>query len=137
MAPGEAFTPEQADRLERARQAAQSQSGIRFAVRIGGLGDDPLLTAERLLGGLADGHDDEAVLIAVSPGQRFVQIVTTPAARKRVSDAAAGLATLAMTSSFALGDLVGGVVTGLRQLADAAGAPAAVRVPAGHAAARR
>ncbi|WP_066071700.1 DUF5130 family protein [Frankia sp. EI5c] len=125
MAPGEAFTPEQADRLERARQAAQKQTGIRFAVRVGGLDGDPRLAAERLLGGLADPRQDEAVLIAVSPGQRFVRVVTTPAAKKRVSDAAAGLATLAMTSSFAHGDLVGGVITGLRQLADAAGAPAA------------
>ena len=30
-----------------------------------------------------------------------------------------------MTSSFSVGDLVGGIVTGVRQLADAAGPPAA------------
>ncbi|WP_018634812.1 DUF5130 family protein [Parafrankia elaeagni] len=133
MAAGEAFTPEQTDRLERARLAAQNSSGIRFAVRVGPLGGDPELAAERLLGSLADLDldRDEAVLIAVSPGQRFVRVVTTPVAKKRVSDAAAGLATLAMTSSFALGDLVGGVITGLRQLADAAGAPSM------HAATRR
>lgn len=131
MAAGEAFTPEQTDRLERARLAAQNSSGIRFAVRVGPLDGDPELAAERLLGSLADLERDEAVLIAVSPGQRFVRVVTTPVAKKRVSDAAAGLATLAMTSSFALGDLVGGVITGLRQLADAAGAPSM------HAATRR
>ncbi|MEX5634438.1 DUF5130 family protein [Parafrankia sp. FMc2] len=131
MAAGEAFTPEQTDRLERARLAAQNSSGIRFAVRVGPLDGDPELAAERLLGSLADPDRDEAVLIAVSPGQRFVRVVTTPVAKKRVSDAAAGLATLAMTSSFALGDLVGGVITGLRQLADAAGAPSM------HAATRR
>ncbi|CAI7977621.1 DUF5130 family protein [Frankia sp. Hr75.2] len=125
MAPGEAFTHEQTERIERARQSAQTQTGIRFTVRVGALDGDLKLAAERLLGGLADPRNDEAVLVAVSPGQRFVRVVTTPAAKKRISDSAAGLAALAMTSSFALGDLVGGVITGLRQLSDAAGAPAA------------
>ena len=62
---------------------------------------------------------------SVSPGDRRVEIVSTPAARRRLPDHVAGLAVLSMTSSFGVGDLVGGIVTGVRQLADAAGPPAA------------
>ncbi|WP_250283500.1 MULTISPECIES: DUF5130 family protein [unclassified Frankia] len=121
MAPGEPFTWEQRDRLERARAAAQARTGIRFAVRVGAVDDDPELFAERLLANLAARPGDPAVVILVSPGQRFVHIKTTRGARRRVTDQAAGLAVLTMTSSFALGDIVNGIINGLRQLADAAG----------------
>lgn len=124
MARGEAFTREQLDRLERTRQAVEAQTGIRFVVRVGSVDGDAKLTAERMLANLVDPKQDAGVLILVSPGQRFVHVVTTQAAKRRISDSAAGLATLAMTSSFALGDLVGGIINGLRQLADAAGAAA-------------
>ncbi|KLL11535.1 MULTISPECIES: DUF5130 family protein [Protofrankia] len=121
MAAGEPFTWEQRDRLERARAAAQARTGIRFAVRVGAVDDDPALFAERLLANLVARPSDPAVAILVSPGQRFVHIGTTRGARWRVTDQAAGLAVLTMTSSFALGDIVNGIVNGLRQLADAAG----------------
>lgn len=133
MARGEAFTHEQMDRLERARRAAEEQTGMRFIVRVGVVDGDVKLAAERMLAGLVDPKHDVAALIAVSPGQRFVRIVTTPQAKHRISDSAAGLATLNMTSSFALGDLVGGLISGLRRLADTAGASAqnAPATPAG------
>jgi Domain of unknown function (DUF5130) len=124
VATGEAFSHEQMDRLNRAQQAAESQTGIRFRVRVGAVDGDVTVTAERLLANLLDGARDPAVLVLVSPGQRFVHIMTSAAARRRINDSAAGLAALTMRSSFALGDLVGGIINGLRQLADTAGAPA-------------
>ena len=64
---------------------------------------------------------DSAVLIAVSPGQRALHIVTGPESAKRLPNRSCALAALAMRASFANGDLTGGIVTGLRMLADAAG----------------
>ena len=64
------------------------------------------------------------MLILVARGARRVEIMTTHAGRRRITDHAAGLVVLTMTSSFSVGDLVGGLVNGFRQLADAAGKPA-------------
>ncbi|WP_462188115.1 MULTISPECIES: DUF5130 family protein [unclassified Frankia] len=122
MATGEPFTHEQLDRLNRARELAETHTGIHVSIRIGAVRGDARLAAERILANLVDDAGrDAAVLILVSPGQRFVRIATTPAAKKRIGDSAAGLAALTMASSFALGGLVGGLIAGIRQLADAAG----------------
>jgi uncharacterized membrane protein len=69
------------------------------------------------------------VLIAVSPGQRVVEVVTGAGAARRIPDRACALAVLSMTGSFAAGDLVGGIVNGLRQMSDQAGHPHALRHP--------
>jgi hypothetical protein len=69
------------------------------------------------------------VLIAVSPGQRVVEVVTGAGAGRRLPDRACALAVLSMTGSFAAGDLVGGIVNGLRQMSDQAGHPAGLRHP--------
>lgn len=124
MAAGEPFTAEQVGRLERARELAEQQTGVQFRIRVGTVDGDVKLAAERLLANIVRAPREPAVLILVSPGQRFVHIMTTPGAKRRISDGSAGLVALTMTSSFALGDLVGGLVNGLRQLADAAGSPA-------------
>ena len=121
MAAGEAFTREQHERIERARRAAEGQTGIRFWLRVGEFDRDPRLEAEHLLTNLVDSTRDPAVLILVAPGTRVVEIMTTPAAKRRITDQAAGLVVLTMTSAFGVGDLVGGLVNALRQLADAAG----------------
>ncbi|CAO5170175.1 DUF5130 domain-containing protein [Frankia sp. AiPs1] len=125
MATGEAFSPEQLDRLNRALKQAERLSGIRFVVRVGALRGDVRLAAERTLSTVVDDPArDAAVLVVVSPGQCVVHIATTPVARRRISDASASLAALSMTSSFSLGDLVGGLTYGVRQLAESAGSPA-------------
>lgn len=121
MATGEAFSRDQLDRLNRAREAAERQTGVRFSIRIGAIDGDPKLAAETMLANQVGSPRDEAVLLLISPGQRIVHVMTTAGAKRRISDHAAGLAVLTMTSSFAVGDLVGGIVNGLRQLADAAG----------------
>jgi uncharacterized membrane protein YgcG len=114
---GDAFTPRQVDELVRAAQQASAQSGLRFSVFIGQSEGTPREYAERLLAALGDDAPD-AVLILVDPAARRLEIVTGQLAANRLDDGACGLATLSMTSAFSGGELVSGVVTGLRMLGD-------------------
>jgi len=63
------------------------------------------------------------VLIAVSPNQRLLEIVTGSVASTRILDRDCKLAALSMSAAFAGGDLGGGLVAGLAQLAAHAGRP--------------
>jgi uncharacterized membrane protein YgcG len=75
--------------------------------------------AEKLHGQLdTPGH---AVLVAVSPNQRALEVVTGAEAATRIPDRAAKLAALSMVAAFSGGDLAGGLISGLAQLADQAG----------------
>ena len=99
---------------------AERVTGLRFSVYLGDLGPDTRITAEGLLNGLgSDGP--AAVLLAVSPGQRTVEVVTGAEASRRVSDRAARLAVLSVVAACTEGDIGGGLVNGVRMLADQAG----------------
>ena len=102
------------------------ETGLRFTLYVGELGTPTRARAEELHAH-SGGATTEAVLIAVSPGQRVVEVVTGSAAARRLPDRACALAVLSMTTAFAGGDLVGGIVNGLRQLSDQAGRPPAHR----------
>jgi len=113
------FTTRQLLRLDEALRLADQQTGLTFSVYIGDLEEPTREYAEQLhhqLDGAAT-----AVLVAVSPNQRLLEIVTGTDARKRISDRDAKLAALSMAASFAGGDLAGGVLSGLDQLASHAG----------------
>ena len=58
------------------------------------------------------------VLVAVDPPARALEIVTGSAASAVLDDRTCALASLTMTTSFAAGDLVGGLVRGLQVLSD-------------------
>ncbi len=60
------------------------------------------------------------MLIAISPEQRILEIVTGEHAAYRLPDRACALAALSMTAAFGGGDLAGGVVTGLQMLSNQA-----------------
>lgn len=115
MPAGSPLTPDQLARLRAAVARAEASTGLRFKVRVGSLpqgradAESALATA-----------DDPAstVLVAVDPPARLLEIVTGPDAAARLDDRSCGLAALAMTSSFSAGDLVGGLVDGVRMLAD-------------------
>jgi hypothetical protein len=134
VASGDGLNPEQRERIERARRSAEEATGIRFWVRIGAFSGDPRLEAEHLLTNLIDSPRDAGVLVLVGPNERQLEVMTTASAKRRLSDAAVGLAVLTMTSSFGVGDLVGGLVNGLRQMAESAGPPHDI---AGHQALER
>ncbi len=113
------FTTRQLLRLDEALRVADQQTGLTFSVYIGALDEPVREHAERLHRQIDVAA--KAVLIAVSPNQRVLEIVTGPEARKRISDRDAKLAALSMAASFAGGDLAGGVLAGLDQLATHAG----------------
>ena len=113
------FTTRQLLRLDEALRVADQQTGLTFSVFIGDLEEPTREYAEQLHGQL-DGAA-KAVLIAISPNQRLLEIVTGTDARKRITDRDAKLAALSMAAAFAGGDLAGGVLAGLDQLASHAG----------------
>ena len=113
------FSTRQLLRIDEALRLADRGTGLVFSVYVGGL-DEPIREhAERLHRQLAD--PDRSVLIAVSPNQRQLEIITGRYARKRIPDTYAKLAALSMVASFGGGDLAGGIIQGLDQLASHAG----------------
>ena len=109
---GRPFSPRQLARLDEALTMASRECGITFSLYIGALEEPTRDFAERLHARLEDPAG--SVLIAISPGQRILEIVTGAVSAKRLPDRACALAALSMTASFAGGDLIGGMVSGLR-----------------------
>ena len=106
--------------LDEVIDQAEQVTGLRFSAYLGDLGNDSRATAKSLLAGL--GADaTSAVLVAVSPGQRVVEVVTGAQAARRISDRSARLAVLSVVSSALDGDLLGALVNAVRTLADQAG----------------
>lgn len=126
------LTVSQQERIEHAVAQCRAQNGLDVSVVVGDLDVADLgqfrAAAETVHEALGE-RARAAVLIVVAPGQRRVEVVTGPAARRRVPDRVAALAVLSMTSAFAGGDLAGGVVDGIRQIATAAGTAPAIEAP--------
>jgi hypothetical protein len=120
VSPDRPFKPQQLSRIDEALTLASRETGLLFSVYVGELGEPSRATAEVLFAKLAARHH-APVLLAISPGERRLEIVTGGESVRRIPNRSAALAALAMRGSFASGDLTGGIVTGLRQLADAAG----------------
>ncbi len=112
-----AFTSRQLARLDEAITLSSRETGLTFSVYVGELKAPTRAHAEALFERLTD----DSVLVAVSPGQRTLHIVTGPDSAKRLPNRACALSALAMRGAFGNGDLTNGIVTGLRMLADAAG----------------
>jgi hypothetical protein len=113
------FTTRQLLRLDEALRIADQATGLTFSIYLGDLEEPLRESAEKLHGQIANPH--KAVLLAVSPNQRRLEIVTGDEARKRITDRDAKLAAFGMAGSFSGGDLVGGLLIGLDQLASHAG----------------
>jgi uncharacterized membrane protein YgcG len=113
------FTTRQLLRIDEALRAADRSTGLTFSVYVGEITGEIRESAEKLHAQLANPAD--SVLIAVEPKERQLEIVTGSNARKRLADRDCKLAALSMAAAFGGGDLAGGVVSGLAQLADHAG----------------
>jgi len=111
---GDAFSARQEQDIAKAIGTAEAQTGLRFSVYVGSVEGDLQAQAVRLQRQLPDA--ERAVLIVVDPRRNQLQIVTGTEAKRRVDDRAAGLAAAAMASTFAVGDLAGGIVNGLGSL---------------------
>lgn len=114
------FSPVQLARMDEALTLASRSTALNFSVYLGDLGEDTRATAEQLHAAHGAGAA-ESVLIAVSPGQRRVEIVTGDESARRLPDRACNLAVMSMVASFKEGDLTGGLVSALRMLSDQAG----------------
>ena len=111
MPAGDAFSARQEQDIAKAIATAEAQTGLTFSVYVGSVEGDLRAQALRLHRQLPDA--DDAVLVVVDPRRNQLEIVTGAHARRRVDDRAAGLAAAAMASTFAVGDLAGGIVNGL------------------------
>lgn len=112
------FGPRQLWRIDEALSTADQESGLTFSVYVGELTEPTRAAAEQLHEQIPD--SERAVLLAVSPNQRVLEIVTGSRAGRLLPDRVCALAALSMTASFEGGDLASGIVTGLRMLADQA-----------------
>ncbi|MQA62175.1 MAG: DUF5130 family protein [Actinophytocola sp.] len=114
------FSAAQLARVDEALTLASREAGLDFSIYLGALGGDSRAEAERLFRSMG-AQAKSAVLIAVSPGERVVEVVTGELAGHRLPQRSAKLAVMSMVASFKEGDLVGGLVGGLRMLSDQAG----------------
>ena len=121
MAGGEACTAAQRHQIDKAIRDAEQMSRYEFSVYVGASEGETRPFAERLHAALA--APDRSVLVLVDPAARIVEVVTGREARRDLDDAEVKLAVLAMQSAFAAGDLVGGIVAGVHQLAEHARRP--------------
>jgi hypothetical protein len=115
------FSPRQLSRLDEALTLSSRETQLDFSIWVGALEEPTREHAERLHAGLP--RPVEGVLIAVSPQQRVLHIVTGEQSTRRLPDRACALAALSMRASLSVGDLVGALVNGLRMLSDQAGRP--------------
>ncbi len=113
------FGTRQLLRLDEALRTADRATGLVFSVYVGELEEPVRGHAERMHQQLP--NVASAVLIAVSPNQRVLEVVTGGDARRRIPDRDAKLAALSMVAAFGGGDLAGGIISGLDQLATRAG----------------
>lgn len=111
------FTRSQLATLDDVLVRASRSASVHFGIYLGDLGADTRTRAEELHDSMGEWADD-AVLVAVSPGQRVVEVITGGKAAHRLPDRGCKLAVESMVSSFKEGDLAGGLTSGLRMLAD-------------------
>jgi hypothetical protein len=121
LPPTTPFSPVQLAKLDDAIAVSTRSTGLDFSIYLGELGTDTREQAEHLHASIGQPAAADAVLIAVSPGQRVVELVTGDESHRRLSDRSCKLAVMSMVASFKEGDLIGGLVSALRMLTDQAG----------------
>jgi hypothetical protein len=100
--------------LDDALKYGSRASKARFAVYIGDLGADTAAKARELLAKVPT--PDDAVLIAVSPDQKAIEVVYGSALQGRGAESAAPLGVAAAASAFQEGNLIDGLVSAVRVL---------------------
>ena len=117
MPPGSSsFSRSQVADLDKALRLARERSGLVFLLSVGALVDGRA-TAEARHAAVAV-NPDSTVLVAVDPEGRRVEIVTGVSAARTCDERTCALASVAMTTSFAAGDLAGGIKNGLQLLGE-------------------
>lgn len=101
--------------LDNALKYGSRAAKARFAVYVGDLGADTATTAREILARVAT--PDNAVLLAVSPNQRAIEVVYGAAVKGRGIEESAPLGVSAAAASFKEGNLIDGLISGVRVLA--------------------
>lgn len=115
---GEAFTAVERHEIDRAVRSAEALSGRDFYVHVGRSEGDSRRTALALHGAVE--RPANSILVHVDPAERTLEIVTGSEVRDTVSDRHVALAGLSLQTAFEAGDLHGGVVAVVQQLAQLA-----------------
>ena len=123
---GDSFTPSQREWIKRAVRNAGIASGLKFSLFVGVAEEDSRAYAERLHKSLTD--PDHSVLVMFDPEFHKLEIVTGSEARRTLSDLECRLAAASMQTSFAGGDIVGGLTAGIQQLGQAAHQPKTLHI---------
>ena len=100
--------------LDEALKYGSRASKARFAVYIGDLGADTAAKARQLLSKVPTPND--AVLLAVSPNQKAIEVVYGAGVRGRGAESAAPLGVAAAASALKEGNLIDGLVSAIRVL---------------------
>ena len=122
MPAGDAFSGGQVASIERAIEHARAESDLQYSVFVGAPEGDLREQGRRLLAALGSAGD-RSVVVLIDPAQRRLEILTGATAARYLDDRATALGAMSMTSSFAAGDLAGGIVAGLHTLSEHARHP--------------
>jgi uncharacterized membrane protein YgcG len=107
--------------IEEAIRKAEQVSRIEFSLFVGRAEGDPRAFATRLHNSLV--APSRSILIMLDPAARSLEIITGAEVRRTLSDQEVELTIAQMQTSFAAGDLVGGLKRGIQMLGDHARAP--------------
>ena len=121
VAGGDPFSAAQRHEIDKAIRDAETSCRYEFSVFVGRSEGESRPFAERLHATLV--APERSILVLVDPAARMLEIVTGSEAHRVLDDAQVQLAALTMQSAFATGDLVGGIVQGVQQLAEHARRP--------------
>ncbi|MGE0216002.1 DUF5130 domain-containing protein [Mycolicibacterium sp.] len=100
--------------LDNALKYGSRAAKARFAVYIGDLGADTAASAREILARVPT--PDNAVLLAVSPNQRAIEVVYGSQVKGRGIEEAAPLGVSAAAASFKEGNLIDGLISAVRVL---------------------
>jgi len=122
METGEAMTLSMSERgdLERVVQVARDICGYEFGVYVGSL-ESGRESAIAMHGGLD--QPESAILLAIDPGDRSMDIVTGSRVRRTLDDRACEFALLSLRASLQADQLVPGIRDSVMMLAEHARAP--------------
>ncbi len=104
-------------RLDDALKFGSRRAQARFAVYVGDLGSDTAATAREIL--VKVPTPNNAVLLAVSPNQKVIEVVYGSDVQGRGIEEAAPLGVSAAAASFAEGNLMDGLISAIRVLSAA------------------
>ncbi|MFD6273403.1 DUF5130 domain-containing protein, partial [Nocardia asteroides] len=111
------FTDRERIALDNALTEATRATKVRFNIYLGDLGNDPAAGAAAILPGTPEAAD--SVLIAVSPNQQAIEVLSGANVAERANDRICQLGVTAALASFRQGNLIDGLISAVRVMAAA------------------